>query len=130
MKKNDKYNQLVAKLNKCSQIYHNEDAMIISDEEYDQLYRELVAMEKRDPSIIVPESPTQRIGEPPVKGFKRVTHHGIMYSLDNVFNTADLIRFWRRFDKLRTTMKMEDVNTFYCDYKMDGLACELVYVDG
>lgn len=130
MRKNDEYIQLVAKLNRCSQLYHNDDALIISDEEYDQLYRKLVAMEKRNPSIIVPESPTQRVGEVPDKGFKQVVHHGMMYSLDNVFNTADLTRFWKRFDKLRTTLGVEAVDTFYCDYKMDGLAVELVYENG
>lgn len=61
-KSNKKYIELVTKLNKCSQSYHGADVSLISDEDYDHLYNELVMMEKRDPSIIVPESPTQRVG--------------------------------------------------------------------
>ena len=50
-KSNKKYLELVAKLNKCSQLYHGEDVSLISDEDYDRMYNELVMMEKRDPSI-------------------------------------------------------------------------------
>lgn len=129
-KSNKKYLELVAKLNKCSQSYHGADVSIISDEDYDRLYNELVMMEKRDPSIIVPESPTQRVGEAPNKDLPKVRHVAKMYSLDNVFNHSDLSRFWKRFDKLRNTYGVENVDGFYCDYKMDGLSCEIVYEKG
>ena len=130
MKKNEKYYQLVAKLNKCSQVYHGSDAIIISDDEYNQLYRELVAMEKRDPSIIVSESPTQRADEDLSSGFDIVYHRRVMYSLDKIFNVNELTKFWKRFDKLRTILGVDTVNKFYCDHKLDGLACELVYKGG
>ena len=129
-KSNKKYLELVAKLNKCSQLYHGADVSIMSDEDYDRLYRELVMMEKRDPSIIVPESPTQRVGEIPTTDLPKVQHIAKMYSLDNVFNHSDLSRFWKRFNKLRTTYGVEDIDAFYCDYKMDGLSCEIVYENG
>lgn len=79
-KSNKKYLELVAKLNKCSQLYHGADVSIMSDEDYDRLYRELVMMEKRDPSIIVPESPTQRVGEVPTTDLPKVQHIAKMYS--------------------------------------------------
>lgn len=129
-KSNKKYLELVAKLNRCSQLYHGEDVSLISDEDYDRMYNELVMMEKRDPSIIVPESPTQRVGEPVDKGLPKVHHLGRMYSLDNVFNHNDLSRFWKRFDKLRNEYGVEEIDEFYCDYKMDGLSCEIVYENG
>ena len=129
-KSNKKYIELVTKLNKCSQSYHGADVSLISDEDYDRLYNELVMMEKRDPSIIVPESPTQRVGESPNKDLPKVKHITKMYSLDNVFNHSDLSRFWKRFDKLRNSHGVEVIDEFYCDYKMDGLSCEIVYEKG
>ena len=129
-KSNKKYMDLVSKLNRCSQSYHGADVSIISDEDYDRLYNELVMMEKRDPSIIVPESPTQRVGETPNRDLPKVQHIVKMYSLDNVFNHSDLMRFWKRFDKLRNEHGVEVIDNFYCDYKMDGLSCEIVYEQG
>lgn len=129
-KSNKKYLDLVNKLNKCSQAYHGDSVSLISDEDYDKLYHELLAMEKRDPSIIVPESPTQRVGEAVDRSFKQVRHFPKMYSLDNVFNHNDLSRFWKRFDKLRNEHGVDKIDNFYCDYKMDGLSCEIIYEDG
>ncbi|MBS1252423.1 MAG: DNA ligase [Anaerolineales bacterium] len=107
--------------------YHVLDDPVISDAAYDSLVRELEALEAQYPELITPDSPTQRVGAPPLDQFERVEHPQPMLSLDNAFD-AEEVREWRhRIGRLLP----EDVELEYTvEPKIDGLAVALTYEAG
>lgn len=111
--------------------YHNHryyvlDAPEIADVEYDRLMNELKALEAEHPTLITPDSPTQRVGAAPAKEFGEV-HHGLaMLSLDNIFNEDGLLDFDRR---IRERLGVEAVD-YVAEPKLDGLSVNLRYQDG
>ena len=103
--------------------YYVLDAPEISDQEYDALLRELQKIESEFPSLVTPDSPTQRIGAEPLKAFGVVKHRRPLLSLGNAF-TKDELREWiQKVTKLLPGEKLE----FVCEHKMDGLAIALTY---
>jgi len=111
--------------------YHNHryyvlDSPEISDEEYDELMRELSQLEAEHPELITSDSPTQRIGAPPVEEFGVVEHPEPLLSLANVFSYEDLAAWHRRASNLLGGSDFDLV----CEPKIDGLAVALTYVDG
>ena len=118
----DEYLKNVEYLNKLSYEYHVNNNSLISDTEYDQLYKDVKVYEDENPDGIVEDSPTQRVGE--VTTDNKVKHVYHMYSLENAFNIADIMRYLKRFDNI------DDTKEFYVDCKMDGLSVELVYNKG
>ncbi|MBI3018664.1 MAG: NAD-dependent DNA ligase LigA [Deltaproteobacteria bacterium] len=107
--------------------YYVLDDPEISDQKYDQLMRELESLEKEFPYLKSPTSPTQRVGGAPLDKFKKYTHHLPMLSLNNAFSEEELEDFDARIKRfLRTTGDIE----YVVEYKMDGLAVELVYEKG
>ncbi|MBI4308629.1 MAG: NAD-dependent DNA ligase LigA, partial [Chloroflexi bacterium] len=111
--------------------YHNYryyvlDSPVISDAEYDALMRELRDLEAERPELVTADSPTQRVGAPPLAEFGVVTHRVPMLSLANAFNDDDLEAWHQR------ALKLLDGRTFgmACELKIDGLAIALVYEDG
>jgi DNA ligase (NAD+) len=114
--------------------YHNYryyvlDQPEISDEEYDRLFRELVELEQQFPDLITPDSPTQRVGAPPLEAFPEHTHREPMLSLDNAFSEAELLEFdarVKRFLDLPAETELE----YTCELKIDGLAVSLTYENG
>lgn len=119
----------VAELNKLlheyGYAYYVLDKPVVSDAVYDQLLHELIALEKENPSLIYPDSPTQRVGGKPVDGFKKVTHTYPMLSLSNAFNEEDL----RDFDR-KIQQAIGDHYSYVCELKIDGLAISLRYEEG
>ncbi|WP_400195164.1 NAD-dependent DNA ligase LigA [Lysinibacillus telephonicus] len=119
----------VAELNKLlheyGHAYYVQDKPIVSDAVYDQLLHELIALEKENPSLIYPDSPTQRVGGAAVEGFRKVTHTYPMLSLSNAFNEADL----RDFDR-KIRQAIGDDFSYVCELKIDGLAISLRYENG
>jgi DNA ligase (NAD+) len=113
-------------LNQYSYEYHVLDTPSVSDAVYDGLMRELKRLEADDPTLITPDSPTQRVGNVPLDKFTKVTHSRPMISLNDVFDRAEVEAWVQRMDKLLPGAKHE----FFCDIKMDGLACALIYEDG
>lgn len=115
-------------LNRHNYLYYVLDRPEITDAEYDKLYQELLQIEKRYPDIITPDSPTQRVGEAPVKEFQSVRHPSRMYSLDNVFNENELKawedRLYRQSDAAPGTLD------YVAELKIDGLAVSLIYENG
>ncbi|MCD6411603.1 MAG: NAD-dependent DNA ligase LigA [Thermoplasmata archaeon] len=98
----------------------------ISDAEYDKLMRELQELEEMYPDLITPDSPTQRVGAPPAKEFKTVTHLKPMLSLDNAFKEEEM----RKFDeRIRKELGKEKIS-YVAEPKLDGLSVELVYENG
>src|SRR6266516_1646517 len=96
---------------------------LISDYEYDQLYKALEKIERDDPSLITPSSPTQRVAKGLTKDFPSVQHLVPMLSLDNSYNNEDLVDFDRRARELTGLNKIE-----YCvEPKFDGASISLIY---
>lgn len=106
--------------------YYVLDEPSVSDAVYDGLMRELKDIEAKHPELITPDSPTQRVGAEPLAGFKKQEHSLRMLSLNDVFSREDVEAWVKRMDKLLPASQHE----FFCDVKMDGLACALVYRDG
>lgn len=118
-------------LNYHSHCYYVLDKPEISDTDYDRLYRELVDFETAHPELITPDSPTQRVGDLPLKEFTQVTHPVRLYSLDNVFNLGEL-KAWE--ERLKRGLGDVDPESIKLDYvseiKIDGLAVTLLYEEG
>ncbi|MCK9918145.1 NAD-dependent DNA ligase LigA, partial [Microbacteriaceae bacterium K1510] len=109
-----------------NRLYHEEDRPEISDQEYDQLMRELQDLENLYPDFITPDSPTQRVGGAPLPFFEKVVHKTPMLSLGNAFSEADLRDFDRR---VRQGLGSQPVR-YVCELKIDGLAVSLHYENG
>jgi len=106
--------------------YYVLDSPEISDAEYDELMRELQQLEAEHPELVTPDSPTQRIGAPPVEAFGVVEHPQPLLSLANAFSYEELAAWHKRVSKLLGGRQFELV----CEPKIDGLAVALTYVDG
>lgn len=119
-------NELKRLLNQYSYEYHVLDAPTVSDAIYDGLMRELKSLESAHPELISPDSPTQRVGGTPLKEFEKVEHSRRMLSLNDVFSHEDVEAWIKRTDKLAPG----NIHEFFCDIKMDGLGCALIYEDG
>ena len=97
---------------------------IISDGEYDLIMRELEVLETKNKSLITPDSPTQRVGAPPLKEFGTITHSEPMLSLANAMNKKELNAFYARIKKL---LEPQNDLELVGEPKLDGLGVELVY---
>jgi DNA ligase (NAD+) len=123
---NQEIEKLVKELNYHSYLYHVLDSPQISDEEYDRLYRHLKELEERY-HLVLPDSPTQRVGAPPLEKFAKVKHTVPMLSLDNAFTSEEVKDFDARIKRLLNTDNEID---YTVEPKFDGLAIELTYVKG
>jgi DNA ligase (NAD+) len=120
--------QLTAEINYHLYRYHVLDSPIISDAEYDELYQELLALEKSRPDLASADSPTQRAGAEPLDAFEKVMHPAPILSLANAFNEEDL-RAWRT--RIGRLLPDPDVHLDYvAEPKLDGLTVVLTYRDG
>jgi DNA ligase (NAD+) len=96
---------------------------LVSDYEYDQLYKQLEKLEKEDPSLITPDSPTQRVGSSLNKEFVTVRHLVPMLSLENSYSPDDLVEWDKRVKKLLNTDKLQ----YSAEPKFDGASISLIY---
>jgi DNA ligase (NAD+) len=108
-------------------LYHSQDKPEISDFEYDKLFQELLELEKENPTLVTPDSPSQRVGGEVLNSFKKVPHRTPMLSLSNSYNPEDIIAFDERLKKF---VKNETEIEYFCEPKFDGLALELIYEKG
>ena len=114
-------------LNDHNYRYYVLDDPLISDSEYDQLFRELQKLETDNPNLITEDSPTRRVGAEPLSSFGSWTHRMPMLSLANAMNEDELAAFDTRVKKgLDTEKDLE----YMAEPKLDGLAVELVYENG
>jgi DNA ligase (NAD+) len=107
--------------------YHVLDDPLISDAEYDRLFRRLVDIEKKYPELVTPDSPTQKVGGPPLERFSTVRHSLPMLSLNNAMDPQELVEFEERIQRY---LKHNDSIDYAVEPKIDGLAVEIVYLDG
>lgn len=117
---------LRAALTRHSHAYYVLDAPTIPDAEYDLLYRELENLEASNPALVTSDSPTRRVGAPPLGQFAPVRHGVPMLSLGNGFDDADIISFDRRVADALRAAEVE----YAAELKFDGLAINLRYEDG
>lgn len=106
--------------------YYVLDSPEISDAEYDELMRKLIAIEGAHPELVTPDSPTQRVGAPPAEGFLPVRHRSRMLSLADAFSFDELSAF---FERVGRALPGEEVD-YVCELKIDGTAISLNYEDG
>lgn len=119
----ERIEQLVADLNKYNYYYHVLDSPIIADKDYDKLYYTLVDLEK-ETGYILPDSPTQRVGDMTSEKFEKHTHEAQLYSLDKAQTRGEL-------DDFVTKVKANYPDTeFTLEYKFDGLRLALTYENG
>jgi len=119
--------RLRAEIDRHNYRYHVMDDPEIPDAEYDRMLRELRALEEKHPDLVVPESPTQRVGGAPIAVFAEVRHRKPMLSLDNAFSREEVLAFDRR---VRERLKTDGEIDYCCEPKLDGLAVSLTYRDG
>ncbi|HFZ6433269.1 TPA: NAD-dependent DNA ligase LigA [Streptococcus agalactiae] len=120
----NRMNELVSLLNQYAKEYYTQDNPTVSDSQYDQLYRELVELEKQHPENILPNSPTHRVGGLVLEGFEKYQHEYPLYSLQDAFSKEELIAFDKR-------VKAEFPTAAYmAELKIDGLSVSLTYVNG
>lgn len=122
----ERIDELVSLLNYYNYMYYVENNPVITDYEYDKLYRELVELEKKHPEYRRGDSPTLRVGGQPLKEFVTVSHKIPMLSMDNTYSEEELIEFDRRIKK---TAGVKDVD-YVVELKYDGVAVSLIYENG
>jgi len=114
-----------------NRLYYEQDSPEIPDAEFDQLLRELIALEEEHPDLITPDSPTQAVGGSATTTFSSVEHRVPMMSLDNAFAPTEVVawgaRLQRRFDELG---KSEESARLVAELKIDGLAVSIRYENG
>ena len=107
--------------------YHVLDDPLISDAEYDRLFRRLLELEKKHPELVTRDSPTQKVGAPPLERFSTVQHSLPMLSLNNAMDPQELVEFEERIQRF---LKHNESIDYAVEPKIDGLAVEIVYLDG
>lgn len=107
--------------------YYVLDNPVVSDAEYDRLMRRLGELEEQHPELVTPDSPTQKVGAEPQKGFEVVKRDNPMLSLENAMDRAEFVEWSER---LIREVGEEGGRDYVCEPKMDGVAVELVYEDG
>ncbi len=123
----ERIQQLRDEINQHNYLYYVLDEPHIPDSEYDRLLRELQDLEAKNPQLITPDSPTQRVGAKPLKSFAEVRHSLPMLSLDNAFTDEEFENFERRVkERLGTDKEI----TYCAEPKLDGLAVSLRYESG
>lgn len=133
---NEQYLQKVALLKKMAYHYYTLDSPIASDEEYDNLYGEIVAYEGANPTQIAVDSPTQKVGDEILTKFEKSTHIERMWSLEDIFNKDELVEWVKRIHKninaLENPLLSQKATNlrFMCDAKFDGASMNLLYENG
>ena len=118
--------KLVKELNEHNYHYYVLDAPVISDEEYDRMFRRLKELEEKH-HYVLPDSPTRRVGAPPLDKFEKVKHTEPMLSLDNAFSHDEVREFGERVKRF---LKSDADVEYTVEPKYDGLAMELTYEKG
>jgi len=113
-------------IRKHDRLYYVDNAPEVSDGEYDRIYRKLKDLEKEHPSLVTPDSPTQRVGGEPSKGFSTVKHIVPMLSMDNTYSPEEIRDFDRRVRKNLAGKKVE----YVVELKFDGVSISLLYESG
>ncbi len=107
-------------------LYYVKDRPEISDSQYDRLFRELVELEQAHPELVTPDSPSQRVGAPPLQELVKVPHEQPMLSLDSIVEQSEVQAFDHRIKRELEVLSVE----YSAEPKFDGLSVELMYDHG
>src|SRR5438094_5139298 len=118
--------QLREEIRKYDRLYYQDAARIISDREYDRLYKELVDLETQFPDLRTPDSPTQHVGGKPLEAFAQIQHRAPMLSLDNTYSEEEVVNLYNRIKRLLPDEKIPVV----IDPKVAGVAVSVMYETG
>ena len=118
--------QLREEIRKHDRLYYQDAAPIISDREYDRLYKDLVDLETEFPDLLRPDSPTQHVGGKPLEAFAQIRHRAPMLSLDNTYSEEEVANFYKRITRLLPDEKIPVV----IEPKVDGVAVSVMYEKG
>lgn len=118
--------QLRGEIRRHDRLYYEEAAPLISDLEYDRVYKELVDLETQFPDLLTADSPTQHVGGKPLQAFEQASHLIPMLSLDNTYSEAEVKNFYARIQRLLPDEKIPVV----IEPKVDGVAVSLIYENG
>src|SRR5712671_3878735 len=118
--------QLREEIRKHDRLYYQDTAPLVSDREYDRLYKELVDLETQFPDLLTPDSPTQHIGGKPLQAFDQIRHRIPMLSLDNTYSEEEVANFYKRMTRLLPDEKIPVV----IEPKVDGVAVSVMYEKG
>ena len=118
--------QLREEIRNHDRLYYDEAAPIISDREYDRLYKELVGLEAQFPDLVTPDSPTKRVGGKPLEAFAQIQHVAPMLSLDNTYSEKEVANFYKRITRLLSDEKIPVA----IEPKVDGVAVSVMYEKG
>ncbi len=121
-----RHRKLAAEIARHDELYHGSDAPEVSDADYDALRRELEKLEADYPELVTEDSPTQKVGAAPAKGFKKIKHAVPMLSLSNVFSEEEVDDFLERVRKF-LSLSPDDIVEISAEPKIDGLSCSLRY---
>ena len=120
----NRINELIELINKASYEYYVLDNPTITDQEYDDAYKELLRLEEKYPELKREDSPTNRVGGEALSKFEKVTHNTPMLSFDDIFNEEEILAFDERIKKVIKNP------TYTVEPKMDGLSGSLLYKNG
>jgi DNA ligase (NAD+) len=113
-------------ITKYDTAYYVRSESLVSDQEYDKLYKELTELEQTYPQYDSPDSPTHRVGSDLTKVFPKVRHAVPMMSIDNTYSTDEVMEWVKRMEKTLNGVHID----FVGELKVDGAACSLIYEDG
>lgn len=119
--------ELTVKIQQLNEAYFQKDAPLVSDAEWDRLFRELDQLERENPELRHADSPTQRVGATPLSAFEKIAHRQPMLSISNSMDEAELRAFHERV--LKQLALREEVD-YLCELKFDGLSVNLTYENG
>ena len=114
----DKVEGLREAIRRWDFLYYVQNEPGVSDEEYDRLFSQLLGLEESYPELVRADSPTQRVGGEPLKGFVTVTHGAAMLSIDNTYSADELRQFDQRVGKLLAGQGYR----YVVEPKIDGVA--------
>ncbi|MBG9367884.1 NAD-dependent DNA ligase LigA [Streptococcus sp. NLN64] len=120
----DRMTELVQELNHYAQAYYEKDQPLVTDSEYDRLYRELQELEAQHPDLVLADSPSHRVGGKVLEGFNKYQHAYPLFSLQDAFSYEELVEFDQRVRKEFSKA------AYVCEMKIDGLSISLTYENG
>ena len=118
--------ELTQKINYHNELYYNQSRPEVSDYDFDKLLEELISIEGRFPDLLLPDSPSQRVGGTITKEFETVKHQYRMLSLGNTYSEEEL----REFDERIAKAMDGEAYEYFCELKFDGVAISLIYENG
>lgn len=124
-----RWKKLIAQIRRHDGLYYQEDRPLLTDDVYDGLRQELIALEAHYPWLVSSESPTQQVGTAPAAAFLKVKHLAPLYSLDNIFGESELSSFLQRVCR-GLGMPLDTPLEFVAEPKIDGLTVVLRYEQG